>query len=269
MPHHRRFPSLWLFFLLLLLIPVYSAAYAQGTCEQTNCVYLPLIDHLGVAPTPTATATFVPTAFPTDTSTPTSIPTPTATPTPILPTLSIKSDHIIRQPGFLYVVGEVLSMGAGSAYFVNIQAKFFDANNQLVATTDGYTVLTLTSSGMVNPFKLTLTNPPDTATQYQLGLTYQSNGSLDYRAITVLSQQVRDNFGVEVFGEVRNDAENTLRPPVVVVTFYDASGGVVDVYSTSINGDLAKGQTTTYTIQTFSQISYTSYKVQAQSYLVP
>jgi hypothetical protein len=169
----------------------------------------------------------------------------------------------------LYVVGEVWNGTAAAVYYVNIEARFYDANDQLVAVEDTYTSLTMTSPGQANPFKLLLFNAPTTIARYELALTYQSDGILDYRAITVLSQQTRDNNGVEVFGEIRNDAESTVRPPQVVVTFYDEIGHVLNTDTTFTSSDLATGQTAVYSIKTFEDIPYTSLSVQAQSYLVP
>lgn len=275
---------------ILLGITLFGALSAQSG----DMVYLPLVAVPGptlapftptfvatAPPTKTATATAVsPTATPTATALPptktltptatsTAIPTATTAPTPLAPQVSVKSSRFFTESGLVRIAGEVANTGLGSAYFVKIQAKFFDADSQLLAITDGYTVLGMTSPGMVNPFRLTLTNPPAAITQYQLNLTYQTEELLAYRPIAVISQQARDNFGVEVFGELRNDAENTVRPPQTAVTFYDADGHVIDVYSGFSSDDLAKGQSTAYLVQTFSQIGYSTYSVQAQSYLVP
>src|SRR5262245_31714791 len=88
------------------------------------------------------------------------------------------------------------------------------------------TYLTKTAPGQVNPFQIILSNAPSSKVRYELTLSFQTSSVLDYQPITVLSQNIRDNFGVEVFGEVRNDQPKEMRSVEAVVTFYDASGAV-------------------------------------------
>lgn len=259
-------------FVIALSCVLFGVLHAQSGAM----VYLPLAAAPGSPFTPTFVATAPPTETPTATIIPpTKTPTPTATPpatvvpTPLTPHVTIKSNRFFTKSSLVYVAGEVANTGLAPAYLVKIQAKFFDANSQLLAVTDGYTALEMTSPGAVNPFKLILTNPPAEIAQYQLNLSYQVDGLFAYRPITVVSQQVRDNFGVEVFGELRNDAERTVRSPKIAVTFYDMNHNVVDVYSGVNSGDLAKAESVVYSLQTFSQIEYNTYEVQAQSYLAP
>lgn len=275
----------------LLALSLYAVVFAQesspsdGTIPTPGPIYLPLVSKFvpTVTPTntplPTATNTALATATKTPvppTATKTPVP-PTATKTPVPPTstpfvggVSIKSHRGISVSDSLYVVGEVQNTTDNSVYFAQIQAKFYDNAHQLVAVEDGYTYLTRTGPGQLNPFKVILSNAPTTIATYELSLTSRNSTSLDYRSITVLSQQTRNNFGTEVFGEVRNDAEDVVRSPQVVVTFYDANGSVLDTdYSYASGGDLAKGQTDIYSISTFSDDPFSSYTVQAESYLVP
>lgn len=259
-------------FVIALSCVLFGVLHAQSGAM----VYLPLAAAPGSPFTPTFVATAPPTETPTatiipptKTPTPTATPTATVVPTPLTPHVTIKSNRFFTKSSLVYVAGEVANTGLAPAYLVKIQAKFFDANSQLLAVTDGYTALEMTSPGAVNPFKLILTNPPAEIAQYQLNLSYQVDGLFAYRPITVVSQQVRDNFGVEVFGELRNDAERTVRSPKIAVTFYDMNHNVVDVYSGVNSGDLAKAESVVYSLQTFSQIEYNTYEVQAQSYLAP
>jgi len=152
---------------------------------------------------------------------------------------------------------------------VKVTARFYNANGDFLATEYTYTYLTKTEAGAVNPFKLYLTNPPAGITRIDWEITYNLSSFLDYRPATIVSQQVRDNYGPEVDGDVRNDQVRELRSVVVAVTFYNGSGSVVYTasgYPSSLN--LAPGATSTYKVSTFQQgLSYASYTVQAQGYL--
>jgi hypothetical protein len=107
--------------------------------------------------------------------------------------------------------------------------------------------------------------------RYELTLAFQTSSVLNYQPISVLSQQIRDNFGVEVFGEIRNDQPKEMRSVEVVVTFYDASGAVVDTdFGFPSSTTLAPGATSIYQISTFDEnLTFASHVVQAQGYLAP
>jgi len=248
----KRF-ALAAFLLILLRFFVIPTTFAQGTVP--NSIYLP------VAPKAVATAT------------PTVIPTPTlvpATPTPISPVVIIKSHRGFMESDSYYVVGEVANNTAATVYRPRIDVRFYDASNQLIAVETGYGILSRLPSGGKDPFSVILFDAPNNIARYELTLAHSDDGILDYRAITVLSQQVRDRFGVEVFGEVRNDTGATVRPAKLAVTFYDAAGNVTDVDYGYTSGDLAPGQTAIYSVATFDEdLVYDSYHVQAESYLVP
>lgn len=221
--------------------------------------------------TPTATMTPTVTATPTATATPTSTPTVTETPTaaPLPDIIFVKSSRSIIRDSTLYVVGEVSSGSAQPVYSTQIQAKFFDASHQLIAVEDAYTLLDMTSPSQSNPFQVILFNAPNSIADYELTLVYQNTGGLSYVPITVVSQQVRDNFGVEIFGELRNDSASTVSEPKIVVTFYDEAGNVVDVSYAYASTSLTVGQSIIYSVMTSRNISFSSFTVQAQSYLLP
>jgi hypothetical protein len=140
-----------------------------------------------------------------------------------------------------------------------------------VATEDGYALLDRIEPGQRAPFRILLTNPPPDITRYELTVTPRFTEFIQYRAVTVISQQTRDNNGPEVFGELRNDSGGALRFVEAVVTFYDATGAVVDVNSTYASPtDIAAGATATYSIKTFDRgLTFASYQVQAEGWFTP
>lgn len=194
------------------------------------------------------------------------------TPTPTPPTsVRVRSERSYGENTTRYVIGEVINESFIPVYAVKITAQFYDAANQLVATEDTYTSLSVTRPGERNPFKLVLSNAPSSVSRYELVLSWNTTGFLDYQPITVLSQQTRDNFGVEVFGEIRNDQDREMRSIRVVATFYDSAGNVLETSAgfPSIT-TLAPGATSPYKISTFkSDLTFASYIVQAEGYLVP
>lgn len=204
------------------------------------------------------TATSVPT------NTPVVSPLPTAT-----AAVFVKSSRSFTQSGSLYVVGEVVNGSAQSIYSTQIQAKFFDQANQLIAVEDAYALLDMTLPGQNNPFRIILSNPPDTITHYELAPVYQNSALLNYRPLTVLSQQVRNNSGIEVYGEIQNDNENVVPFYNIVVTFYDSGGIVINVDYDIAPISLAPGEDATYQISTFNDFAYSSFIAQAQSYIMP
>lgn len=259
------------FLVLAVCLPFFSlfiVAEIKAQIDSSSlarAVFLPII--VKSVPIATSTNTPVPTATSTPVPTATSTPLPTGTSLP--DTVFIKSHRSFVQSTSFYVVGEILNGTSAAIYSPRIEAKFFDAANHLVGVAADSASLYMTSNGLTNPFKVVLSNAPNSIVRYELVITYRTSSSLDYRYMTVLSQQVRDNSGIEVFGEIRNDNEMTVRYSKVVVTFYDSAGNVTDTDYTYTDGDLAQGQTTIYSINTFKDIDYSSYVVQAQSYLLP
>jgi hypothetical protein len=244
--------------LALLAVAVLWATLASAQGAQR--VYLPVI--AAPPPTPTASPTSIPTATPPPTAT-----SPAPRPAEVL----VLSSRSYVRSSLRYVVGELLNNTDQIVFGTQITARFYDAGGQLVATDDGYSLLDRMDPGTRVPFLVLLSNPPASITRYELTVAPRFQPFLQYRSITVASQQVRDNFGPEVFGEVRNTAEAPLRGVEVAVTFYDAAGAVVDVDSSyASTTDLAVGATSTYSIKTFDrQLVYARYEVRAEGYIAP
>lgn len=233
--------------LMLVWLSLASAwAQAGSDCATQTCIYLPMIERQ-VAPT--------------------------AQPTPAEPpaTLHIKSSRGLFKGTSYYVAGEVFNGTTSPKYFVQVVGKFYDADDQLVATDDTFTFLTKTAPGQVNPFRLIIGDAPATIARYELMLGSALNDSLNYQPITVRLQQVRDHGGVEVFGEVRNDQVRELHGIEVAVTFYDQAGNVVDAdFDFPAQTTLAPGATSPYKVSTFeTTLIYAKVVVQGQGYLAP
>lgn len=238
-------------------------------------VYLPSVANEPTptfTPTPTSTPTATPT--PTRTPSPTPIPTATATVTPIpLPDAVYTLSKRGYMDGSSYVVfAELINGRSSTVCFTKVVGKFYDAYGALVATEDSYAMFDNLVPQQKTPVELIVTNAPNNITGYTLDISWQNSCSVfKYRNVTVLSQNIRDDYGAEVFGEVRNDNPQTLKSVEVVVTFYDGGGGIqyADFGYLSGSTELAPGQTGVYSISTFRKdLMPWPYLVQSQGYFV-
>lgn len=253
-------------FLLSAFSTPSDVAAGQGTLSPQETpfgVYLPAVANL---PTPTHT--------PTPTPTPTAVPTFTATPTPTpLPDGVYALSSRGYMDGSTYIVFAELINGRGStACFTKVVGKFYDTYGNLVATEDSYAMFDTLAPQQKTPVELMVSNAPSNIASFTLDISWQNSCNyLQHRSATVLSQNIRENYGAEVFGEVRNDNPQTLKSVQAVVTFYDGSGGIwyADYGYLSGSTELAPGQTGVYSINTLEKgLMSSPYVVQSQGYFV-
>jgi len=186
--------------------------------------------------------------------------------------VQVRSTRIQRYSGYWNIIGEVINPTASPVFFVEITARLLDAGGQLVAVEDTFATLTQVGPGRRSPFSVYIGNPPATAAAFTIAVTdVNSSSSLAYRDVTILNIQARDNFGLEVFGDVRNPEELEMRGVEVVATFYDLAGNVVDLENSFTSpSTLAAGATGTYSLKTFNDnLATARVEVQAQGYLAP
>jgi hypothetical protein len=167
------------------------------------------------------------------------------------------------------IVGEVVNRSTEPGYDTQVTARFYDARDRLIAVGDGRTFLSRVAVGEVTPFEITLANAPTNIQRYRLTVATQSRTWTTYQPLTIISQQVRDNYGAEVFGELQNDQPLTLTNIYVAVTFYDAAGAIVDVGYIYQGGRLATGESGAYRILTFEgDLIYDHFRVQAEGHAI-
>jgi hypothetical protein len=194
---------------------------------------------------------------------------PSTTRVPSLRVLSQRSYNYDAQ-GYRYIVGEVINDSSFTAYRLSIEAKFFNSANQLIAVAKSNGLLEQTRSGQRTPFYLPLDSPPPGVARYELAVSGSSVTDLDYRPLTVVSRQIRNNSGIEVYGAVSNDAPVTLQYPFVAATFYDSRGQVVEVGWGWAEADILEpGARSDYSAPTFATFSYSSYTVQGEGFVEP
>lgn len=229
----------------------------------------------GEPTTPTPTPTSGPTATPTTPPTNTPVPTPTftpgppPTPTPLPAGVFARNHRSFREGSDLIVVGEVINGGPAPVYGVKVIATFYNAANQLVGAQEGFAYLPQTLPTQANPFKVRLPNAPGLVERYELALTWGDLSVVTYDRATITREEVSQEGGLRIHGDIRNDHFMELRGLVVVVTLYDSAGVVVDVLTGSTGvATLAPGDSTTFEVVSAQPVTYASYLVQIEGMLL-
>lgn len=185
-------------------------------------------------------------------------------------TIFIGSHHSYSEGSSLYVVGEAINGGSSPVYDVTIIATFRDSSGNLVGASEATTILPQTIPTQANPFKLQLANAPANVSDYELTLRWNEISIATFDRATITKEEILTENGLKIVGELRNDHRNALRNLVVVATFYDASGAVLDVVRGQVNvASLPPGETATFNVQTRQSIPYASYLVQIEGMLLP
>ena len=171
--------------------------------------------------------------------------------------------------GAYYVVGEVMNGESFPVFNTKVIASFYDANNNLVGAQESVALLARIDTELSSPFKLSI---PDSGNidHYELTLVWDEISIIDSQELTILSQEARTDGQLEIVGELRNDGSVTVSNVVVVVTFYDETGAVIDVYQGTISKpDIARDETAGYTITIpNAELEYDHFTVQAQGSLM-
>ncbi len=168
----------------------------------------------------------------------------------------------------LVIVGEAINGGSSPVYGVTIIATFYDAGGNLIGATQAATMLPQTIPTQANPFKLQLLNAPAAVNSYQLTLRWDEINVSTFDRATITSEEVHQENGIEILGDIRNDHRSELRNLVVVATFYDANGNVLDVVPGHVSvANLPSSGTATFSVQTRQAIPYASYLVQIEGML--
>ncbi len=170
----------------------------------------------------------------------------------------------------LVIVGEVINGSTLPVFGVTVIATFYDAAGNLVGATETPALLPQTVRTQANPFKLHLSNAPATVQNYQLTLRWDEINVATFGRATITREEVRQENGIEIVGDIRNDQRSDLSNLVVVATFYNESGAVIDVITghTSV-ATLPPNGTATFSVQTRQGIAYDSYLVQVEGTLFP
>lgn len=164
-------------------------------------------------------------------------------------------------------MGEAINGGSLPVFGVTIIATFYDTGGNLVGASESAALLPQTLPTQANPFKLQLLNAPANVDRYELTLRWDEITINTVDRATIVREEINTDDGIEITGEIRNDHRSDLRDLVVVATFYDENGSVVDVVpgQTSVTS-LPPGGTATFSVQA-QPISHVTYWVQIEGVL--
>jgi hypothetical protein len=177
----------------------------------------------------------------------------------------VRSHRGFMQDGAYTVVGEVVNNFGAPVFRVRVIGTFFNSVGQVVATQEVVAMLAQSDPDQRNPFKIQIANAPNDISRYELSVAWDDVSVVSYYNLSVLSQEVRDNNGQEVAGEVRNEFTENLGSVVVVITLYDDAGEVVDVYQgTPQATQLAPNETSPYAVRIAPVEPFDNVSVQAQ-----
>jgi hypothetical protein len=231
---------------LLLLLPLLLLLALPAQAQEPHAVYLPLLAQAELM---------------------------NLSPAQALDEPHVRSVRVQRpSTSYWYLIGEVVNPTAEPLFSVELTAHFLDARGQQIAVEQTYATFSRIGPGQRSPFQLYYGDPSPRAAAFTLTISDRSASSvLAYRDALVLSKGARDNFGVEIFGNVRNPEVLELRGVEVTATFYDLAGQVVDVASGYTSpANVAPGATAPYALPTFDKgLTFARYEVRAQGYLAP
>lgn len=154
--------------------------------------------------------------------------------------------------GAYRVVGEIQNDSPDHLRYVQVSAKLFNSNAQLITTASAYINLNNLEPGEKTCFKLSFSNS-NGASYYEFEpSSYWTDGAPAPGNLTVYndSGQYSGLMGwYDIMGSVRNDSDRNVTNVKPVGTLYNASGKVIGCESTYVNGtDLAKGQSASFNV---------------------
>jgi hypothetical protein len=121
-----------------------------------------------------------------------------------------------------------------------------------------------------NPFVVQLPNAPGNIAAYELGLRWDDLTLATYDRVTITREEVSQENGLTLTGDLRNDHRGDIRNIVVVATFYDSQGLVLVAIPGNVGASvLAPGASTTFTINSPQPLEYSSYLIQTEGLLLP
>jgi hypothetical protein len=227
--------------LVLALLGALSLSAALGAASQST-VYLPL---LAVPPSPTP---------------------------PSVAGVTAQNFSGYYDLGDYMLFGEVVNTLDVPVYDVELAITYRDAAGTIVATDQAAASLRRIEPGASAPFFNPYYSAPPGITQYTVTATWSLSLPVEWRPITILTttKQV-GSLGVIVSGTGRNDAGQAVSNVLLVASFRDAAGKVVDVqYDYPLIGALQPGQSFEYTIETFNDaLADTAVLVQGQGSIEP
>ncbi len=162
--------------------------------------------------------------------------------------VQILSKHLLVDAlGYTNVVGEVKNMGTQNVDFVQLTGTFYNSTNHVTGTDFTFTMLSILTPGEQSPFKITDLTKGLVVGHYKVAVT-DASYTTDQPNTSLKVQGTSSNIDqigyFHALGEVTNTASTTAKSVMVVLTFYNSTGGVVDASFTFTSpSDLNAGET--------------------------
>lgn len=169
--------------------------------------------------------------------------------------------------GMTSIVGEVENTGTDNLEYVMITATFYDANENVVDTGFTYARMDIIKPGDKAPFQITSLEDNLNMDHYSLQVSdYRATSSSPYRVFNIKGVTDSVQYGMfTVRGEVENIGTLDTTYVMVVVTYYDGQGTVIDTGFTYATTDtLRAGNKSPFELTNLNDISPASYDVQVQ-----
>ena len=171
--------------------------------------------------------------------------------------------NMAYNPGDLIVVGEVQNIGTNTIQSMGVLGTVFDTNSTLLAQTSipvfGYFLLPGQKAPFYMEFTPDTTQTPDqsdsTWIPYIGNITVVPVAIVDYNqtgyaGLTVLTSSLQastSSGSYTVTGTLKNSGDQIVAEPVIVTTFYNASGTVIGVdYTDPLADTLAPNATVSF-----------------------
>lgn len=178
--------------------------------------------------------------------------------------LEILSHQSYTEGDWFHIVGEVRNNSSVPMEYVKIVATLYDQDGKVVGTDFAYTDLDVIPPGGKAPFSTGTDEWTGTAT-YKLQVQ-GSEGELPRQDLEILSHESYvDSDWLHVRGEVKNTGQTPAEYVKVVITLYDADGGVVGMDFTYTDLDtIPPGETAPFESGTDHWPGFDHYEIQVQ-----
>jgi hypothetical protein len=179
----------------------------------------------------------------------------------------VSQSTFVDSAGTDNIVGELRNDGSSDIEQVTVNFSFMDAANQLLGTDSTNAMVDRLAAGEKSPFLLTFSKPAGYDHSAISVTATDVAAPPNHNFTTSLPNEFTDGFGLHhLAGTVRNDNLIDADFVNVVLTFYDASGKVVDAASEFVNdATIAPGATSAIDETISTTPAYASYTALAQS----
>ncbi|WP_051963008.1 fibronectin type III domain-containing protein [Mesoaciditoga lauensis] len=161
----------------------------------------------------------------------------------------LQTNSYVDSIGYLNVIGVVQNDGTENLKYVEIDATFYDKNNNVVGSNFTYTYMDILTPGQKSPFDVFISKPAN-YDHYKLSLSYEETTDEPFQGLKIQGvTHHTDNYGYYyIDGEVKNTNTTKAKYVEVVATLYDSTGKIVYAKFTYTNSDISYGQTSSFEV---------------------